>query len=66
MPRRSSPGVLTPRPRALCPECAPKVWWACRAGPAQRYRALADFCARAGLKPQAEFYEKSLQAVEAR
>jgi archaemetzincin len=52
------------RPVEFCPECVAKVWYACRCDPADRFRKLAGFCARAGLKTEAEFYEKSLKAIE--
>jgi archaemetzincin len=51
------------RPLEFCPECVAKLWWSCRCDPAARFRALADFCARQGLKAEAEFYEKSLRAI---
>jgi archaemetzincin len=52
------------RPVEFCPECVAKVWYACRCDPADRFRKLADFCAREGLRPEAESYEKSLKAIE--
>jgi archaemetzincin len=52
-------------PLEFCPECVAKVWWACRYDPATRFRKLADFCTRQGLKSEAEFYEKSLKAIDA-
>lgn len=53
------------RPVALCPQCVAKVWWGCGADPAQRFRVLEEFCAREGLTDEAEFYRRSLAAVEA-
>ena len=51
------------RPIAACPECVAKIWWACQCEPMDRYRQLADFCTRQGLKDQAAFYEKSLATI---
>jgi len=51
------------RPIALCPECMAKVCWATRSDPITRYGKLAGFCKEHGLKPQAEFYEKSINAL---
>lgn len=51
------------RPIALCPECLPKVCWACQAQPAPRFRSLIEFCTNHGLKDEAAFYEKSLKAI---
>jgi archaemetzincin len=52
------------RPIALCPECAAKLWWATGAEPVARYRKLAAFCEEHGLKDEAAFYGKSIQALE--
>ena len=50
---------------ALCPECMPKVCWAARAEPIERFRKLAAFCRDNGLKPEAKFYDKSLRKLGA-
>jgi len=47
------------RPLWFSAECEAKVWWATGAAPAERYRKLADFCRRNGLKPEADFYAQS-------
>ena len=52
------------RPVTLCPECAAKVWWGCKADPIKRYQSLAAFCKEAGLKAEADFYEKSIEALK--
>ncbi|MEJ2717121.1 MAG: archaemetzincin, partial [Deltaproteobacteria bacterium] len=52
------------RPIACCPECVAKIWWATGADPLQRYHALAAFCKEHGLKQEAEFYTKSIKALE--
>jgi len=51
------------RPLALCPECVCKVCWATGADPVERYRKLAAFCRKNGLKAEAAFYEKSLRTL---
>ena len=51
------------RPIALCPQCTAKLCWATRAEPAQRFRNLAKFCLANGLTAEAEFDEKSIEAL---
>jgi len=51
------------RPLWLCPECLAKVCWATGADPVERYKKLAAFCRAHGLAAEAEFYERSLQAL---
>jgi len=51
------------RPIACCSECVAKLWWITKADPAERYGKLAEFCKKQGLKPEQEFYAKSLQAL---
>jgi archaemetzincin len=51
-------------PLALCPECVAKACWAADADPVERYRKLAAFCRKHELKEQAEFYEKSIEALK--
>jgi hypothetical protein len=40
-----------------------KVCWATRTDPTARYRTLAAFCRKNGLKSEAAFYERSIQAL---
>ena len=54
------------RPIACCPECVAKLWWITGADPVARYRTLAAFCRDNGLKPEQEFYEMSIHALEKR
>ena len=54
------------RPIASCPECVAKLWWITKSDPVERYRKLAAFSRTNGLKPEAEFYEKSVQALQAK
>ena len=54
------------RPIASCPECVAKLWWATGADPVARYRKLAAFCEKQGLKPEQASYEKSIKALEGR
>ena len=58
-------GEADRRPLASCPECMAKVCWATGADPTERYRRLAEFCEKQGLKDEAEFYTKSLKALDA-
>ncbi len=51
------------RPLACCPECMAKVCWATGADPADRYRKLAAFCEKHGLKTEERFYRRSLEAL---
>jgi archaemetzincin len=51
-------------PMALCPQCAPKIWWACRCDPVDRYVKLEAFCRKNGLKEQADFYLESRKKIE--
>ena len=48
------------QPLEVCPECLAKICWATQADPATRFRKLAEFCKDNGLKPEQDFYEKSL------
>ena len=47
------------RPLWLCPQCLAKLCHATGADPIQRFKDLAAFSKRAGLKVEQEFYEKS-------
>ena len=51
------------RPTWLCPQCTAKVCWAAGYDPGQRFRNLADFCRKAGLSDEVEFYRKSLETL---
>jgi len=52
------------RPLHLCPECLAKVLWATGADPVTRCGKLADFCRSHGLDAEADFYQRSLQALQ--
>jgi archaemetzincin len=52
------------RPLWLCPQCLAKLCHATGADPVRRFRELAAFSERAGLKAEQEFYEKSLKVLE--
>ena len=52
------------RPLWLCPYCLAKLCHATGANPVKRFRDLAAFAKRAGLKSEEEFYEKSLAVLE--
>jgi archaemetzincin len=51
------------RPLALCPHCLAKLCYATGADPEKRFEKLIGFCKANGLKPEQEFYEKSLAAL---
>jgi archaemetzincin len=51
-------------PLWLCPHCLAKLCHATGADPAQRFKDLAAFSKREGLKPEQEFYEKSLAVLK--
>ena len=50
-------------PQALCPHCLAKLCYATGADPQKRFEKLIAFCKANGLKPEREFYEKSLSAM---
>ena len=52
------------RPLWLCPHCLAKLCHATGADPVRRFKDLAAFSRREGLKPEQEFYEKSLAILE--
>ncbi len=52
------------RPLWLCPHCLAKLCHATGADPIQRFKDLAAFSKRAGLKMEQDFYEKSLATLE--
>ena len=52
------------QPLWLCPICLAKLCHATGADPIKRYKALAEFSKREGLKLQHDFYEKSLAVLE--
>ncbi len=49
------------RPVPFCPECAPKVWWACRVDPEAWFSGLAEFARRNALAEEAAFWAKSAE-----
>ena len=52
------------RPIQLCPECVAKLWWATGTDPLGRYERLASFCAKQGLKPEYEFYQRLIDKLK--
>ena len=52
------------RPLWLCPHCLAKLCHATGADPVQRFKDLLAFSQREGLKPEQEFYAKSLAILE--
>ncbi|HET6328694.1 MAG TPA: archaemetzincin [Planctomycetaceae bacterium] len=53
-------------PMWLCPECAQKVWWACRADPITRYKSLVEFAKLHDLKAEADFWQRSADRLSAK
>lgn len=51
------------QPLWLCPECMAKICWMTRCDPLERYRKLAEFCDKAGLTEERDFYRKSATAL---
>lgn len=51
-------------PLWLCPICLAKLTWATGTEPLGRYRRLAAFCGENGLVEEAEFFRKSVDAME--
>lgn len=47
------------RPSYFCVECEPKIWWACRANPIERYQSLIDFAREHDLTDEAGFWQAS-------
>jgi archaemetzincin len=52
------------RPILLCPECLPKLLWACKADPVKRFQELIDFCHETDLTETATRYKASLKALQ--
>ena len=50
-------------PLYLCPECHAKVSWATAAAPVARYRRLAEFCQKHGLKVEHSYFKKAVTAL---
>ena len=50
-------------PLYLCPECHAKVSWATAAAPVARYRRLAEFCQKYGLKAEHSYFKKAVTAL---
>jgi archaemetzincin len=51
-------------PLWLCPHCLAKLCYATGVDPARRYEKLAAFCRECGLRPEEEFFRKSLAKLE--
>ncbi len=52
------------RPLYLCPECAPKVWWATGSDPLRRYENLQEFCQSNGLAAELDHFAKSVELLK--
>ena len=50
-------------PLYLCPECHAKACWATAAVPAARYRRLAEFCQKHGLKAEELYFKNAVMAL---
>lgn len=51
------------KPLEVCPECVAKICWATGCDPVKRFEDLAEFCCEQRLVAEAEFYERSIEAV---
>lgn len=51
-------------PLWLCPVCLAKLVWATKVEPIGRYQRLAAFCKENGLAEEAEFFRKSIAAMQ--
>ena len=56
-------GETDSRPIDACPECMAKVCWMTMTGPKSRYERLTEFCARNGLKHEAEEFRRKVEAL---
>lgn len=52
------------QPLEVCPECVAKICWATGCDPVKRFEDLAEFCKEQKLETEAEFYERSMEAVK--
>lgn len=57
-------GETDAHPIDACPECMAKICWFADYNPAARYRNLADFCKKYGLKKEEAEFRKKATAVE--
>ncbi len=51
-------------PLDACPECMAKIAWGMKYDPKERYRRLADLCARSGLSKEAGSFREKLKTAE--
>lgn len=51
-------------PLQLCQQCWPKLLWATKVDPEQRFQKLADFCKRHQLEKETEYFRSALNAIE--
>lgn len=56
-------GETDRRPIDVCPECMGKVCWMSKVEPGERYKRLAEFCHKNGLKKDAAEFKKKAAAV---
>jgi len=54
------------RPLCLCPQCLAKLCYATGANPEKRFKALVVFGKAHGLKEEADFWQRSLEAIQKR
>lgn len=50
-------------PLDACPECMAKIAWLSHVAPVERYKTLAAFCRRHGLKTEADEFERKAAAL---
>lgn len=54
------------RPLEFCPECQPKIWWACHIDPVARYRRLIEFGETNHLDAETRHWRQALKELQAR
>lgn len=54
------------RPLEFCPECQPKIWWACRIDPVERYRRLIEFGETNQLETETRHWRLALKKLQTR
>lgn len=54
------------RPLEFCPECQPKIWWACRVDPIVRYERLIEFGEKHQLDGETGHWRLALKKLRSR
>ena len=51
------------KPIEFCPECLPKICWACQTNPADRSQQLGEFAKSVGMKKEARFWNTKYERL---